>query len=92
MGDISDMNDLERFIRSPEGQTHLEGIRQTLGGRTIVDVDFTNEVHYVSMTLHLDGGETFTVSDPSMEVETLRVEFEEALEREYYVDFPQRRP
>ena len=35
MGDISDMNDLERFLRSAEGKVHLDEIRQMLLGRTI---------------------------------------------------------
>ena len=92
MGDICDMNDIERFFRSPEGRAHLEGIRRVLVGRTITEVEFINEVHFVNMTLRLDSGETFAMSDPSMEVEAIREKFEDALEREYYVDFPQRKP
>ena len=92
MGDICDMNDLERFLRSLEGQAHLEEIRQMLKGRTIMDVEFPNEVHFIATTLHLDDGETFAVFQPSLEVEAIREQFEEALEREYYVDFPERRP
>ena len=92
MGDICDMNDLERFMRSSEGQRHLEDIRQMLKGHTVVDVDFTNEVHFVATTLHLDDGETFFITQPSLEVEALREQFEEAIEREYYVDFPERKP
>ena len=92
MGDISNMNDLERFMRSPEGQEYLEAIRKTLTSRRIVKVDFVNEVHYVAMTLHLDDGTAFTVSNSSLQVETLRMKFEEVIEREYYLDFPQRNP
>ena len=61
-------------------------------GRTIVDVEFINEVHFINVTLRLDSGETFAMSDASMEVEAIRVEFEEALEREFYLDFPERKP
>jgi len=92
MGDICDMNDLERFMRSTEGAAHLEEIRQMLKGRTIVDVSFSNEVHFVATTLHLDDGETFFITQPSLEVEAIREQFEAAIEREYYVDFPERRP
>ena len=92
MGDICDMNDIERFFRSTEGKAHLEEIHQMLLGRTITEVSFSNEVHFVATTLHLDDGETFAVFQPSLEVEAIREQFEEALEREYYVDFPERRP
>ena len=92
MGDICDMNDLERFMRSSEGKEYLEEICQMLKGRTIVEVDFTNEVHFIASTLHLDDGGTFFITQPSLEVEAIREQFEEALEREYYVDFPERRP
>jgi hypothetical protein len=92
MGDISDMNDLERFMRSPEGQAHLDEARHLLKGRTIVDVDFTNEVHFIATTLYLDDGETFFITQPSLEVEAIREQFEEPIEREYFVDFPERKP
>lgn len=92
MGDICDMNDLERFMRSPEGKAHLDDICQMLNGRTIVEVAFTNEVHFIATTLHLDDGETFAVFQPSLEVEAIREQFEEVLEREYFVDFPDRKP
>lgn len=92
MGDICDMNDLERFMRSPEGKTHLEEIQQMLKGQTIIDVSFSNEVHFIATTLHLDDGEFFFITQPSLEVEALREQFEEVIEREYYVDFPERKP
>ena len=92
MGDISDMHDLERFMRSPEGLAHLEAIRQKLTNRTILGVDFINEVHFIAISLSLDNGGTFSVTQSSLEVETLRIAFEEAIEREYFVDFPERKP
>jgi hypothetical protein len=63
-----------------------------LVGRTICDVQFLNEVHYVATLLHLDDGETFALFQPSLEVEALREQFAEAIEREYYIDFPERCP
>jgi hypothetical protein len=92
MGDICNMNDLERFLRSPDGQAHLEEIRQMLLGRTITEVSFTNEVHCITTTLHLNDGETFVVFQPSLDVEAIREQFEGTIEREYFVDFPERRP
>lgn len=90
MGDICDHNDLERFLRSPEGQAHLDDIRKMLLGRTIREVSFSNEVHLVTTTLHLDDGETFVVFQPSLEVEAIREQFEEIIEREYLIDYPER--
>ena len=92
MGDICNMNDLERFLRSPEGKEHLEEIRKVLLGRTISQVTFENEVHLISTTLHLDNGETFVVFQPSLEVDVVREQFEGVIEREYYVDYPDRKP
>ena len=91
MGDLCNLNDLERFLRSPEGQAHLEEIRTMLKGRTITDVSFTNEVQFIETTLHLDDGETFLILQPSLDVDTLREEFAEVLRREYYVDYPERK-
>lgn len=91
MGDLSNMNDLERFLRSSEGQAHLEEIRSMLKGRTITDVTFSNEVNFIETTLSLDDGESFVIYQPSLEVDALRGEFADVLRREYYVDYPERR-
>lgn len=90
MGDASDMSDLERFMRSPEGQAHLEGIRTSLVGRTIVSVEYSNDIHTIGIVLNLDDGTTFDCQRPELDVDALREEFAEVLEREYYVDFPER--
>jgi len=91
MGDLSNMNDLERFLRSPEGQAHLEEVRAMLKGRTITDVTFSNEVNFIETTLSLDDGETFVLFQPSLEVDALREEFADVIQREYYVDYPERK-
>lgn len=88
MGDLSDMNDVARVARSPEGMARLDGIRASLAGRTIVSVDFTNDVHAISVLLHLDNGDTFLAMDPSLDVDALREEFAEVIEREQLVDYP----
>lgn len=92
MGDICDMSDLERFLRSPEGKEHLDDTRKTLLGHTIHEVTFENEVSFISTTLHFDDGETFVVFQPSLEIGAVREQFEGVIEREYYVDYPDRKP
>ena len=92
MGDACDRGDLARFLRSPEGQAHLDEIRRMLQGRTIVNVSFSNETQCIATTLHLDDGESFAVFQPSLDVEAVREQFGGILEREYYADFPERKP
>lgn len=90
MGDASDMADLERFLRSEEGSAHLEKIRAELNGRRIIEVSFGNEVHAVSTTLHLDDGSVFEAFQSGHEIDSLREAFDDAIEREYYKDYPER--
>jgi hypothetical protein len=92
MGDLCDVNDVGRFMRSTQGREHLESLRSQLIGRRITDIAFSNEVFGIMTTLHLDDGGTFLVLDLSLTVETLRDEFSEAIEEEYYIDYPERRP
>jgi len=89
MGDICDMNDLDRFARSPEGQACLAETRLVLEGRTIQKVTFSNEVNYIATTLELDNGEFFFISQPSLEVGFIREEFEEVLDREHELEYRQ---
>ena len=91
MGDICNMNDIDRVLRSPEGQAHLEEIRAMLRGRTITEVSFSNEVHCIETILHLDDGETFAIYQPSLDVDALREEFADVIRREYHVDYPDRK-
>ena len=88
MGDLSDLNDVSRVLRSSEGKARLEGIRASLAGRTIVSVDFSNEVHAISILLRLDNEDTFLAMDPSLDVDALREEFAEVIDRERLVDYP----
>ena len=89
MGDICDMNDLERFARSPEGKAYLTETRRMLEGRTIQKVTFSNEVNYIATTLKLDNGEAFFITQPSLEVGVIREEFEEVLDRERNIEVRQ---
>lgn len=92
MGDICNMSDLERFMRSPEGKEHLEEIQQMLVGKKVTEVTFSNEVQFIATTLHLDDGTTFVVFQPSLEVDAIQEQFQDVIEREYYVDYPDRKP
>lgn len=91
MGGICDMNDIARMMRSPEGIAHLEEIRKMLEGRFIKKVEFTNEVHFIATTLLLEDGESFFIAQPSLEIDAIREQFAEVLEREYYADYPERK-
>jgi len=92
MGDICNMNDLERFLRCPEGQEHLDEIHQKLVGKRVLSVEFTNEVHHIGLNLLLDDGETIELTDPSLDVDALRQSHAEVLDREYYRDHPDQQP
>ena len=91
MGSLSDMNDIGRVMRSPEGQARLEEICASLLGRTVTGVEFSNEAHAISVLLVLDDGDSFLAIDPSLDVDALREEFAEVIAREYLADYPERR-
>lgn len=92
MGDLCDQADIDRILRSKEGKAHLRQIRRMLKGKTVVDVTYTNETCCIATTLRLDDDTSFVLFQPSLTVEALREQFPEVLEREYYRDFPERRP
>lgn len=91
MGDLCDVFDLERFMRSEEGRKHLDEIIEKLKGKTIVDVSFSNEVHSVMTVLHLSDGSTLEVFQADHDVGVLRETFAAAIEEEYFKDYPERR-
>lgn len=94
MGDLSDLADVERFIRCREGQRCLEKFKASVVGKRIVGVDFCNQTHGVDITLLLDGGDYLDLQATvnAFEVDSLRDRYGRVLEREYYVDFPDRKP
>ena len=91
MGDLCDMNDVDRFMRSANGKEHLEGVVRLLKGKTIADVAFSNQVHAVMMILRLSNGDTMEILQPDHEVEAIREAFAEAIEEEYFKDYPERK-
>lgn len=92
MGDASDMADVERFMRSTEGSRFLEEFARELRGQKIENVEFSNETHQVSVVLHLENGHSVEMSCNELDLDRIRDAFEGALEREYYIDYPERRP
>ena len=56
MGDLSDMHDIERFVRSREGKEHLESIKKRLLTGRITDVTFTNGGTFRSEAPTADSG------------------------------------
>ena len=90
MGDASDLSDVGRFMRSPEGKQVMADLTATLQGRTITDVDFNDEVHGVVVTATLDDDTTVEIHESAFDLENLREDFAEVLEREYAIDYPER--
>ncbi len=79
MGSLSDQNDLVRFMRSPEGQTHLETLRSRYAGRRINAVTWENQVYHPAMKIHLCSGET--ISSPGPDITDIREEYPEVFDR-----------
>ena len=92
MGDICNMNDLERFMRSEEGRAEMDRVRDILLNGGIVGVAFESNISEIMLVLDVVHGlETKTICLPIWSVDELRSEFEEAIEREYFVDYPERK-
>lgn len=92
MGDASDRADIARFLRCPEGRQHLAALAARLEGRRIVSVEWTNEVDRVGMLLNLEDGGCFVATLTFLDIGAIRAQFNTALDREYYSDYPERRP
>jgi len=94
MGDISDLADVGRFTRSKEGERVLKKFRDGLVGKRIAEVEYENHPGGVGVTLILEDGDYLDLNEVQVayEVETLRDRYRRVLDREYYVDFPERKP
>lgn len=86
MGDASDFGDVERFMRSAEGEHQLELIRESLAGRRIVDVQHAAQSYGILTTLVLDNAQNAEVLIPSFDIGVLRERFEHVIEREREMD------
>ena len=94
MGDASDLADVARFTRSPEGQRAMARFRESVVGKSIRDVTFCELSSGLSVTLHFECGAhlDLTVVEQAFSLHALRDRYRYVLDREYYVDFPERRP
>jgi len=90
MGDIADMNDIERFMRSAAGLRLEKNLLERMSGKTIVSVRFINSVNRIEMEILLTGGEKIQAT--VMGVDEIRAEYENVLTEEYYKDYPNRKP
>ncbi len=94
MGDLSDLADVSRFTRSPEGKRALEKFQKSVTGKKIVGVSFCELSTGVSVTLLLDGGDhlDITIVEQAFSIDSLRDRYRRVLDREYYADYPERKP
>ncbi len=93
MGDASDHADVGRFMRTPEGQKVLDRFRDGLVGKTIADVEFTHNSTGIGIVLAFEDRDLLDLGEAieTFSVETLRRRYMRVLDREYFVDFPERR-
>jgi hypothetical protein len=82
MGDGSDYNDIDRFLKSNSGKEHLNIIRRSLVGKTISDVHFENNTQNVKTLLITDGGSRFYCTQPCHDVNVIRELFGAEIESE----------
>lgn len=94
MGDASDQADVDRFTRSPEGKRCMDKFRAGLVGKRIVGLDFTEYSFGLGITLLLEDGDYLDLhaTTEAFSVEAMRDRYQRVLMREYYVDFPERKP
>ena len=92
MGSFCDMRDVERFIRSEEGERRRLACEQALAGRCIQAVSFSTSAEAVIIQIHLDNDHIISFAVPGLTVDDLRERFPETLEAEYFKDYPERQP
>jgi hypothetical protein len=75
------MNDLGRFMESPEGLARLAQYRTAFVGRTIVSVQFINDVHTITVVLEFLDGTRQSFTDPQFDVDEIRAGYGGVLRR-----------
>lgn len=81
MGDGSDYNDIDRFLKSTSGKKHLNIIRRSLIGKTIAEVRFENNTQNIKTLLVMENGSRFFAIQPCHDVNVIRELFGEEIER-----------
>ena len=67
--------EVKRFVESEEGRQFLQGIRDHLHGRTVVDVAFANNGEGITTILRLDNHQCYAFNEEELWLETLRQQF-----------------
>ena len=92
MGDFSDMRDIDRFLRCNGGKRRLEEIRAMFVGKTVAQVEFSNDVDSVLVTISFTTCESIECFLPELMLDALRETFQADIQEEYWRDYPDRRP
>ena len=82
MGDGADYTDIMRFMLSKEGKKHLDTIRRSIQGQTIVSVRFDNNTSNIKTVLQFDNGTRFYCIQPCHDINVIRELYDEVIERE----------
>ena len=90
MSNDEDKRDLDLILRTDECQAYLDEIRKVLLGRTVKSIRFKNSGNCITTILCLDNDAAFTVFRPDLDVESMRSQFELALERERSLEYSER--
>jgi hypothetical protein len=86
------MRDVSRFMRCTAGQQKLDEIRAAFVGKTVARIDFSNDVNAILVALAFDSGESVEVFLPELMLDALRETHGAAIQEEYWLDYPERRP
>ncbi len=72
MGDGSDYNEIDRFLKSNSGKEHLNIIRRSLIGKTIAEVVFENNTQNIKTLLVMENGSRFSFIAPCHDIDVIR--------------------
>lgn len=83
MGDASDLADIRRFMKSPEGQSKLTEVRQRLEGKRIQSVFFKDDTLFVTVKILFDDDLIVECMMLELSLYAIRDEYVDVLDREY---------
>ncbi len=92
MGDLSDMADIDRWLRCNNGKKRQDEIRAMLTGKTVSNVEFSNDVNAVLVTITFATGESIECFMPELMLDALKETYSAEIQEEYFRDYPDRRP
>lgn len=94
MGDYSDSKQIDRIMSCPAGQAKLDSIREIFLGKTVTEVNFSNQICAIGIHLRLDDEYEAFVLRPDLSLDAL-LEDDDIKDQEkelYYQEYPDRRP